>query len=145
MDERSKVIEGEHMVLVQQLTRQVNFLQDQFKDMREQQHKILFSTKENDTIYDEENLQSNDEDQVQPGAGPGSFENTQQSLKLNSVLGIAQNRNNLGLQSVATNAPINFIPQQSPAHSHQQAQSKSIISPQSIGAPQVAFQIDPIK
>jgi hypothetical protein len=62
MDERSKVIEGEHMVLVQQLTRQVNFLQDQFKDMREQQHKILFSTKENDTIYDEENLQSNDED-----------------------------------------------------------------------------------
>jgi hypothetical protein len=111
MDERSKVIEGEHMVLVQQLTRQVNFLQDQFKDMREQQHKILFSTKENDTIYDEENLQSNDEDQVQPGAGPGSFENTQQSIKLNSVLGNAQNRNNLGLQSVATNAPINFIPQ----------------------------------
>ena len=134
------------MVLVQQLSRQMNLLQDQFKDMREQQHKILFSTKENDdTIYDEENLQSNDEDQVQPGAGPGSFENTQQSLKLNSVLGIAQNRNNLGLQSVATTAPINFIPQQSPAHSHQQAQSKSIISPQSIGAPQVVFQIEPMK
>ena len=145
MDERSKVIESEHMVLVQQLSRQMNLLQDQFKDMREQQHKILFSTKENDTIYDEENLQSNDEDQVQPGAGPGSFENTQQSMKLNSILGTAQNRNNLGLQSVATTAPINFIPQQSPAHSHHQVQSKSIISPQSLNAPQVGFQIEPVK
>ena len=85
-------------------------LQDQFKDMREQQHKILFSSKENDTIYDEENLQSNDEEQVQPGPGSVSFENTQQSLNLNSVLGTTQNRNNLGLQSVATTAPINFIP-----------------------------------
>jgi hypothetical protein len=36
MDERSKVIENEHMVLVQQLSRQMNMLQDQFKDMREQ-------------------------------------------------------------------------------------------------------------
>lgn len=76
MDERSKVIENEHMVLVQQLSRQMSMLQDQFKDMREQQHKILFSSKENDTIYDEENLQSNDEEQVQPGPGSVSFENT---------------------------------------------------------------------
>jgi hypothetical protein len=66
----------------------MNMLEDQFKDMREQQHKILFSSKENDTLYDEENLQSNDEEQLIPG-GPGSvsFENTQQSLKLQSQTG----------------------------------------------------------
>jgi hypothetical protein len=40
----------------------MQMLEDQFKDMRDQQHKILFSTKENDTMYDEENLMSNDEE-----------------------------------------------------------------------------------
>jgi len=69
MDERSKNIEEDHMSMVQQLSRQMNMLDDQFKDLREQQHKILFSSKENDTFYDEENLQSNDDEQLVPGPG----------------------------------------------------------------------------
>ena len=58
-------------------------LEDQFKDLREQQHKILFSNKENDTFYDEENIMSGNEDDIN-GKPPGSINlnNTQQSLHM---------------------------------------------------------------
>lgn len=101
-------------------------LEDQFKDLREQHNKILFSSKENDdTVYDEENLQSNDEENV--GGLPKSFENTQQSVKLpakgveytgnepkSSSNSSVPNRNNMSLASGTTPplvAALNLIPQ----------------------------------
>jgi hypothetical protein len=51
----------------------MNMLEDQFKDMRDQQHKILFSNKDNDTFYDEENVMSGNEEDINGGKPPGSI------------------------------------------------------------------------